>query len=133
MRLKINWNEVIDIWRSLKTWNTSIKIKRRTLKDAIHSPFWKLFEIPMALLRTICAMQTWFWNVKRQKNSYALFYLPWIGITKDSLYRNSEKILKNVSFYSSKRGMLTRNRREKTLFRQLVAMEGKPSELVASN
>ena len=78
-------------------------------------------------------MQTWFWNVKRQKNSYALFYLPWIGITKDALYRNSEKILKNVSFYLSKRGMLTRNRREKTLFRQLVVMEGKPSELVASN
>ena len=40
------------------TWHTTIRIKRRMLNTTIHTPGWKLFEIPMALLHTRCVMQT---------------------------------------------------------------------------
>ena len=51
----------------------------------------------------------------------------------DAFFWHSKKCRKNVSFYSSKSWILTRNWSEKTLFKQLIVMEDNPKELVASN
>ena len=43
-----------------------VMMKKRSLNTNISSSCWKVFEMPMMFLGTICATQTWF--------SYALSY-----------------------------------------------------------